>query len=411
MFNILLEIDPVAFSPFGIPIRWYAICVLGGALLTLLTCQSIMKRYGYGKEILSDMFLYAFGGGLVGARLWYIIANFHEFLGMGNIFDIILGMISVWDGGLAIQGGVILGVICGYWFAYKYYPDSKKYPKGLLADIIIPNILIAQVAGRWGNFFNQEVYGKCVPSSGWEFLPEFIIDQMGVCSGAGKIAVPLFLIESVINFVGWILITFVLRYLWTNRKNGYLSCLYFIWYGVVRIILEPLRDSKFNMSFTEDGIPTSMVMSALFIVGGIVMMLVINYNANRKDTYGLQDDPDKLFKNSILTLGINSIYFAHKTSKYLSRNLENNNYALDTFMLGVCPFYSFKFYKKYGELCFNELKEKGYIYEEELNSFLDKINSKCYVPFAITPYFAKMMNLLYDSPIITDIDGNIHAKV
>ncbi len=390
----LLAINQVAFELFGIPIRWYALCILTGALITLFTCQKIIKSYGYGKELLSDMFLYAFLGGLLGARLWYIIANFHEFLQAGNIFQVIWAMISVWNGGLAIQGGVVLGVICGFWFLFKYYPDSKKYPKALIADIIIPNILIAQVAGRWGNFFNNEVYGNCVDSGAWEFLPEFIIEQMSeVCMG-GDIAVPLFLIESTINFFGWILITFVLRYTWTNRKNGYLSCIYFIWYGLVRIILEPFRNPTFNMSVTEDGIHTSMVMSALFIIGGLLVMYIINYSEKRKDTYGEIDDPKAVLKNGILTLTLSDVYFTNKTTKYLSRNLDNNNYGLDCFMVAVCPFYGFKFYKKYGELCYNELKERN-IEVEGLETFKEDLIKKCYIPFAPASYLAKYMNYLY----------------
>ena len=122
MTAFLQAIDPVAFELFGIEIRWYALCILTGALFCLFVCQKIIKSYGYGKEILSDMFLYAFLGGLIGARLWYIIASIHEFLDDGNIFQIIGSMIAVWDGGLAIQGGVVLGVICGFWFFFKYYP-------------------------------------------------------------------------------------------------------------------------------------------------------------------------------------------------------------------------------------------------------------------------------------------------
>ena len=121
--------DGIAFHLLGIPIRFYALCILIGALITLIVTQRIIKSYGYGKELIGDMFLYAFLGGLVGARLWYIIANIHEFLDNGNIFQIIWSMIAVWEGGLAVQGGVVLGTICGFWYLYRFYPDKKKYPK------------------------------------------------------------------------------------------------------------------------------------------------------------------------------------------------------------------------------------------------------------------------------------------
>lgn len=397
MFDFLLALDPVAFEIFGLEVRWYALCILGGALLTLFFSQRIIKSYGYGKELLSDMFLYALIGGLIGTRLWYILANLHEFLSAGNIFEIIWAMISVWDGGLAVQGGVLLGTICGFWFLFKYYPDTKKYPKALIADIIIPNILIAQVLGRWGNFFNQEVYGKCVSASSWEFLPEFIIDQMSVCHSPADIAVPLFLIEGVINFVGWILITFILRYAWTSHKDGYLSAFYFIWYGIVRLCLEPLRSAEFQMSVSTDGIPTSMVMSALYVVGGIIVILLVNYNEKKKDMYGVIESPKEVLKKNILTLSIANAYYKMRTTKYLSRNLENNNYGLDTFMASLCPFYWFKFYKKYGELCVNELNERGLTVEgyESNEAFFNDLKNKCYIPFGASYVLAKGMNTLY----------------
>ena len=397
MFDFLLAIDPVAFQIFGLDVRWYALCILCGAFLTLFFSQRIIRSYGYGKELLNDMFLYALIGGLIGTRIWYILANLHEFLQAGNIFEIIWAMISVWDGGLAIQGGVLLGTACGFWFLFKYYPDVKKYPKALMADIIIPNILIAQVLGRWGNFFNQEVYGKCVDSSSWEFLPEFIIDQMSVCHSPADIAVPLFLIEGVINFVGWILITFVLRYCWMKRKDGYLAAIYFIWYGVVRLCLEPLRDASFQMSVGAEGIPTSMVMSSLYVIGGILVILLINYNAKRKDLYGQIEEPKEVLKKNILTLSIANAYYKMRTTKYLSRNLENNNYGLDTFMASVCPFYWFKFYEKYGEMCINELNERGLIAEgyESNEAFKQDLKNKCYIPFMASYVLAKGMNTLY----------------
>lgn len=394
---LLDSISPVAITLWGIEIRWYALCILVGALIALFVSQRIIRSYGYGKEILSDMFLYAFLGGLVGARLWYILANIHEFLNAGNIFEIIWAMISVWNGGLAVQGGVLLGAICGFWFLYKKYPDKEKYPKALFADAIIPNILIAQVLGRWGNFFNQEVYGLCVSESNWEFLPEFILEQMQggqITCQVGYIHTPLFLIEGTINFIGWILITFVIRSLWTKRKDGYLSCFYFIWYGLVRIILEPFRDPTYQMSVTDGGIPTSMVMSALFIIGGLLVIYLINYSSRRKDTYGLEDNPRKILFNSIFSLTLSRVFFSIKTAKYLSRNLDNNNYDYDCFMLAVCPWYGIKFYKKYGELCYQELKNRN-IEVEGLEEFKDKLKTRSYIPFAASPLLAKYMNALY----------------
>ena len=113
------------------------------------------------------------------------------------------------------------------------------------------------------------------------------------------------------------MITFVLRYAWTSHKDGYLSAFYFIWYGIVRLCLEPLRSAEFQMSVSTDGIPTSMIMSALYVVGGIIVILLVNYNEKKKDMYGVIEAPKEVLKKNILTLSIANAYYKMRTTKYL----------------------------------------------------------------------------------------------
>ena len=151
------------------------------------------------------------------------------------------------------------------------------------------------------------------------------------------------------------------------------------------------------MSVATDGIPTSMVMSALYVIGGIIVILLVNYNEKKKDMYGEIESPKEVLKKNILTLSIANAYYKMRTTKYLSRNLENKNYGLDTFMTSLCPFYWFKFYKKYGELCVNELNERGLIVEgyESNEAFFNDLKNKCYIPFGASYVLAKGMNTLY----------------
>jgi phosphatidylglycerol:prolipoprotein diacylglycerol transferase len=255
---------------FGLRITFYAIMILIGALCSYFVAQHFATKHGYKKDILSNCFLLVFPAGVVGARLWYVIANFYEFK------DNLIEILYIWNGGLAIQGGVILGALAGVAYFYKYFP---KEPKRFWADLIIPNILIAQAIGRWGNFFNQEVYGICTPIKDMWYIPRVIIDNAyninDVNCAVGLAPLPLFFIEFVINTLGFILITFVLRSFWKRgRKPGDLAALYFIWYGGIRLLLEGLRNQSFIMSVTEGGaIGSTYIMSGLMLLFGIGFMI------------------------------------------------------------------------------------------------------------------------------------------
>lgn len=288
MINVLGKISPVLFEIGNFSVRWYALCILVGALLTLTFSQWAMKRGGYPKEIFETLFFITFPSGLIGARLWWCIADSSSPWHHGDF----LGFFKIWEGGLAIQGGVILGVLVGIIVALKRY---KKVNLFFAMDAAIPNILIAQVLGRWGNFFNQEVYGSCVNPSELSWLPNFIKEQMaggnggfGEYVGAGikcssdEIAQPLFLYESLINFVGWVLISIILRIFW---KKGYhkgdLSGLYLIWYGVCRAILEPLRNPEYIMDGLG-GASVSVYTSYVFIFLGVALMVFVRIKSKFK---------------------------------------------------------------------------------------------------------------------------------
>ena len=162
-FNTFIEIGPLS-------IQWYAVCILTGAAIAYFLGQYHFKKLDYSKEILSD---YVFGllfVGIIGARIWYVIFMWNE-LYANNPMEIIM----INHGGLAIQGGVITGLI------YSYFFFKKRNISFLVAgDAIMPGVLIAQACGRWGNFFNQEAYGSAVDLSFLKalHLPQFIIDKM-----------------------------------------------------------------------------------------------------------------------------------------------------------------------------------------------------------------------------------------
>lgn len=279
----------------GFKIAWYAVMIFGGAFLAYFISKYIGKKRGIKSEVYTDLLTIAFPMGLVGARLWWVCSYlpdmwnnpsflFNTFDNVWAPFNFLANAISVWKGGLAVQGGVVLGVLS----AYVYYRKKKPCSSFLeLLDTIAPNILIAQAIGRWGNFFNGEVFGACIDPDKLSFLPNFIVNQQiyaediyEVCNGLA--AQPLFLYEGILNTIGFLLISVVLRKFWTNKRcHGDLSALYFVWYGIVRISLEGFRHSSFIMKIL--GLPTSIWFSALFILGGVAWMILLRYFLYKKN--------------------------------------------------------------------------------------------------------------------------------
>lgn len=229
-------------------IAFYAICILCGAILVYFYCDH--KLYmEYGKHgLLESTFFVALPAGVIGARLFYVIGNWSsEFAG-----EAWYKPFEIWNGGLTILGGALTGIVVGVlWFMWR----NKGYNIFIVVDIALPSILIAQTIGRWGNFFNCEVHGIAMSEEYWSWLPKIIFNNIhwGHDGGSSLVSsnqvyVPLFLIEGAFNLLGF----FVIAHLFGRRLRkwtalGDLAFSYFIWYGLVRAIMEPLRDKEYIM--------------------------------------------------------------------------------------------------------------------------------------------------------------------
>lgn len=279
--GILINSNGISLVPYtdhsdGLKIPFYGLCILGGALLCYYMCDyKFYKQYGK-HGMLDSTFFVAFPAGLVGARLWYCFVLEPEYF-LANPGAII----EVWNGGLAIMGGALLGIIAGVTWVILVKKEIKLIP-GI--DSIVPTILLAQCIGRWGNFFNHEVYGANVPAESWSFLPTFIQKHMstnflmGEVYG-GEIYIPLFLIESLTNLCGYFVIAYLVGYgLKKYIKPLDLGACYLIWYGITRAIMEPLRSQSFEYN-------QSWISAFLFIGGGLLIILanhLIRYLINKR---------------------------------------------------------------------------------------------------------------------------------
>ena len=252
-------------------VAFYALFIIGGAGIVYFIVAHQIHMEGYRKDYIENLFYVAFPAGALGARLWYVIGQWSTEFATRPFWHVF----AMWEGGLAIQGGFIFGTLAGVWFIKKYRKDINLWH---LLDITVPVILVAQGIGRWGNFFNQEVYGQITNPAQWWFLPNFIIQQMTI---GGSMRVPLFLIESLTNIAGY----FVIRYAiglpfkkWLVK--GDLACIYPIWYGLTRIIMEPMRDSAYIMNDMWSR-SWSFVLVALG-VAGIIALHLIDYSKKKK---------------------------------------------------------------------------------------------------------------------------------
>ena len=279
-------------------LAWYAICIVSGAVLVYFISDHLMyKEYGV-HGICESTFYVAFPAGVIGARLWYCI-------GQGLPLN---QWIKIWEGGLTVVGGALTGIIVGVlWFMWR----NPKYSIFVAVDCIVPTILIAQAIGRWGNFFNCEVHGLEVSIESFKWLPEIILNNatfsekasLGFAS-SGNIYLPLFLIEGIINLFGYFLIAHVFgKRLFKVLEPGDLAFGYIVWYGLTRVILEPLRNPYYNMG---GGGYWSWIWSFSFVFFGclgIIINHIIRYVLKKRiSKYVVQ-------KNDILQGMIESIVF------------------------------------------------------------------------------------------------------
>ncbi len=228
---------PQGFNIGPLTIRFYAIIIITGAILGSWLASRLAKRAGRNPEVILDILPWLLIGGILGARLWHVFTPSASNQAMGitteNYLRNPIEILKIWKGGLGIPGGVIGGAL-----TLVIYCKAKKLNFLEWADYIAPGLLIGQAIGRWGNFVNQEVYGG--PSN----LPWAItIDPPYRISGFEQVAKyhPLFLYESLLNFLAAGLLVLINRKWRKKLFAGDLFLLYLVLYPTIRFFLEFMR--------------------------------------------------------------------------------------------------------------------------------------------------------------------------
>lgn len=268
------ELNRVAFTLFGKDIYWYGVIIAVGFILAVLYGCRKAAPFGADQDKILDMLFFAVPAAIIGCRAYYVIFYLGLYIDENGRFD--WGeAIAIWDGGLAIYGGIIAAVITAV-----IYCKVRKQPFWSYADCGAYGFLIGQMIGRWGNFMNVEAYGgvtdlpwrMCSPKIARELLYEGQITQeISEQILEGTLGVhPTFLYESLWNLIGFILLVFLFR---KGRKfNGQVFLSYVVWYGVGRTVIEGLRTD--SLYFFNTGLRTSQLVGILSVIAAVILYIV-----------------------------------------------------------------------------------------------------------------------------------------
>jgi phosphatidylglycerol---prolipoprotein diacylglyceryl transferase len=235
-----------------IQVYWYSLIVTLSIVVAAVLARSRYVREGGSDTELTDLIFYAIISGIVGARLW------HVFVFQWSYYhDHLTEIIKIWHGGIAIQGALLGGLVSVF-----FYCRSKKLPLLKTMDTLVIGIPLAQAIGRWGNFFNQELYG--LPTK----LPWGIfIDPENRVTGFESFSHfhPTFFYESALNVI---LFLFLWWYATKKRVPGRAVALYLVGYGLIRFIVDIVRIDPMLML---GSVRASQALCLLFVAGGATL--------------------------------------------------------------------------------------------------------------------------------------------
>jgi len=257
--------DRIALDLGFIQIYWYSIFIFLGVFCASFVILRESKKQGINQDFMVNLIFYTVIFGLLGARLYYVLFNLNYYL--SNPIEIL----EVWNGGLAIHGGILFGLITIILYSKKYKVKVLK-----VLDIAVLGLIIGQAIGRWGNFFNGEAYGGVTTLANLQSMkiPEFIIDGMFI---NGAYHVPTFLYESIWCFTGFIALLMIRKYRYL--KAGELTGIYLIWYSVERIIVEGMRTDSLMLG----NFKVAQLVSIMLIIIGILMIIVCRKQGTQFD--------------------------------------------------------------------------------------------------------------------------------
>jgi len=239
------------FSIFGLNVKFYGIIMALSMLIGIVVAIKNTKYRNLTDNDIYKLALYVLPLSVIGARIVYVIGSSYNYS--------FLEIFKIWEGGLSIYGGIIGGAVGVVLFCILHKKNFFD-----IADIAVISLILGQAIGRWGNFFNQEVYGKIITDPSWQWFP------FGVLLENGEWHYALFFYESIINLAIFVVLQLLMK---KQNKKGLIMALYLICYGTIRLIMEPMRMQEYNLMIF--GIKLSSLISVISIITGIVFLILI----------------------------------------------------------------------------------------------------------------------------------------
>lgn len=257
------EINPprtLPFTIFGKEIYFYGIIIALGFLLGILYLRSRVKDFGTNFDLVTDAILFAVPIAIVCARIYYVAFQWEHYK------DNPISALYIWEGGIAIYGGVI-GAVLGL----LLFAKVKKQKLTPYLDMMALGLLIGQCVGRWGNFFNREAHGAQIFS---KFFLRMGIEEIPG-TGIFQYWHPTFLYESVWNLIGFILLHFLSK---KRKFDGQTFLQYLAWYGLGRVWIEGLRTDSLYITGTD--LRVSQLLAGVSFVAAVGLLLYIRLFKN-----------------------------------------------------------------------------------------------------------------------------------
>lgn len=274
MFDTVAVIDKIAFNIGPIMVHWYGIIIATGVLLAVILSIREGNRRGLDEDYIYDFLLWAMPISIICARIYYVVFQWPYYSAHPEM------IYRIWDGGIAIYGGLIGAAIVLIIFCNKNRLSAWEF-----LDIVAPTVIMAQGIGRWGNFINQEAHGVATSLNFLQdtlHLPHFIVQQMCI---NGVYYQPTFLYESVWDIAGFILLL-ALRHRKELFKRGEIFLTYVMWYSFGRFFIEGMRTDSLMLG----PLRASQWLSFIFFFSALTIWII-----RRKK----QNQPWYLDKNAI----------------------------------------------------------------------------------------------------------------
>lgn len=256
-----ISFNKVAFSLFGtIEVRWYGIIMVTGIILAFLYAYYRSKHEGISFDDLLDYAIFTVVSGIVGARLYYVITSGQKYT-FGEIF-------AIWNGGIAIYGAIIGGATALLCVSlYKKIKWQKAF------DMVCPGVMIGQIVGRWGNFFNGEAYGESPAADNLLYFMRMELRHEGWTNS--YICQPTFLYESLWNLIGFLIINALYK---KKKYDGQVFLMYITWYGFGRMFIEGLRTDSLMVGTFR----ISQVVAFLCFIVGLALLIYLGVRASNR---------------------------------------------------------------------------------------------------------------------------------